>query len=127
MKELPLDIQQVILSYLSSVADYDSFDSDLLTRRRSQDLEEWTLFSLKAASRGDLSKLKFGWSQTPPPERRWVLFAAAAENQTQILSFIKETKTQTAKTWQGGLYWASLKNHYKAIELTRSCLRRNKL
>ncbi len=119
MKEIPRDIQQVILAYLSSVDDYDSFDCDLLTRRRSRDPEEWTLFSLKAASQGDLSKVVFGWTRMDPAERRWILFAAAAANQIPILSFVKETNTQSAESWQGGLYWASLKSHHKAIEFVR--------
>ena len=123
MKEIPLDVQQIILGYLSSVDDYDSFDCDLLTRRRSRDLEEWTLFSLTAASRGDLSKLAFGWTRMDPAERRWVLFVAAAENQIPILVFVKETETQSAESWQGGLYWASLKNHRKAIEFSEHALR----
>jgi len=119
MKEIPRDIQQVILAYLSSVDDYDSFDCDLLTRRRSRDPEEWTLFSLKAASRGDLSKVVFGWTRMDPAERRWILFAAAAANQIPILSFVKATNTQSAESWQGGLYWASLKNQHKAVEFVR--------
>ena len=123
MKEIPLDVQQIILGYLSSVDDYDSFDCDLLTRRRSRDLEEWTLFSLTAASRGDLSKLVFGWTRMDPAERRWVLFVAAAENQIPILVFVKETDTQSADSWRVGLYWASLKNHRKAAEFSERALR----
>ena len=123
MKEIPLDVQQIILGYLSSVDDNDSFDCDLLTRRRSRDLEEWTLFSLTAASRGDLSKLVFGWTRMDPAERRWVLFVAAAENQIPILGFIKETDTQSADSWRVGIYWASLKNHRKAAEFSERALR----
>ena len=123
MKEIPLDVQQIILGYLSGVDDYDSFDCDLLTRRRSRDLEEWTLFSLKAASRGDRSKLAFGWTRMDPAEWRWVLFAAAAANQIPILLFVKETETQSAESWRGGLYWASLKNHRKASEFSEHALR----
>ena len=106
-----MDIQQSILAYLSSVDDYESFDCDLLTRRYSRNLEEWTLFSLKAAARGDLAKLKFGWTRMPPSERRWVLFAAAEANQLAVLEFIKDTDTQPVEVWRGGLYWASLKAH----------------
>ena len=123
MKEIPRDVQQIILGYLSSVDDYDSFDCDLLTRRRSRDIEEWTLFSLAAASRGDLSKLVFGWTRMDPAERRWVLFVAAAENQIPILGFIKETDTQSADSWRVGIYWASLKNHRKAAEFSERALR----
>ena len=106
-----MDIQQSILAYLSSVDDYESFDCDLLTRRYSRNLEEWTLFSLKAAARGDLAKLDFGWTRMPPSERRWVLFAAAEANQLAVLEFIKDTDTQPVEVWRGGLYWASLKAH----------------
>ena len=106
-----MDIQQSILAYLSSVDDYESFDCDLLTRRYSRNLEEWTLFSLKAAARGDLAKLKFGWTRMAPSEWRWVLFAAAAANQLAVLEFIKDTDTQPVEVWRGGLYWASLKAH----------------
>ena len=111
MAELPIDIQQSILAYLSSVDDYESFDCDLLTRRYSRNLEEWTLFSLKAAAQGDLAKLNFGWTRMPPSERRWVLFAAAEANQLAVLEFIKDTDTQPVEVWRGGLYWASLKAH----------------
>ena len=106
-----MDIQQSILAYLSSVDDYESFDCDLLTRRYSRNLEEWTLFSLKAAAQGDLAKLNFGWTRMPPSERRWVLFAAAEANQLAVLEFIKDTDTQPVEVWRGGLYWASLKAH----------------
>ena len=120
MGELPMDIQQSILAYLSSVDDYESSDCDLLTRRRSRNLEEWTLFSLKAAARGDLSKLKFGWGRMPPSEWRWVLFAAAAANQTAVLGFVRDTDTQPIEAWRGGLYWASLKAHKEATEFVRA-------
>ena len=123
MKEIPLDVQQIILGYLSSVDDYDSFDCDLLTRRRSRDLEEWTLFSLSAASRGDRSRLAFGWTRMDPADWRWVLFVAAAANQIPILLFVKDTDTQSAESWQGGLYWASLKNQRQAIEMAEHALR----
>ncbi len=106
-----MDIQQSILAYLSSVDDYESFDCDLLTRRYSRNLEEWTLFSLKAAEQGDLAKLNFGWTRMPPSERRWVLFAAAEANQLAVLEFIKDTDTQPVEVWRGGLYWASLNAH----------------
>ncbi len=106
-----MDIQQSILAYLSSVDDYESFDCDLLTRRFSRNLEEWTLFSLKAAAQGDLAKLNFGWTRMPPSERRWVLFAAAEANQLAVLEFIKDTDTQPVEVWRGGLYWASLEAH----------------
>jgi len=120
MAELPMDIQQSILAYLSSVDDYESFDCDLLTRRYSRNLEEWTLFSLKAAARGDLAKLKFGWTRMAPSEWRWVLFAAAAANQLAVLEFIKDTDTQPVEVWRGGLYWASLKAHKEATEFVRA-------
>ncbi len=106
-----MDIQQSILAYLSSVDDYASFDFDLLMRRYSRNLEEWTLFSLKAAAQCDLAKLNFGWTRMPPSERRWVLFAAAEANQLAVLEFIKDTDTQPVEVWRGGLYWASLKAH----------------
>ena len=106
-----MDIQQSILAYLSSVDDYESFDCDLLMRRYSRNLEEWTLFSLKAAEQGDLAKLNFGWTRMPPSERRWVLFAAAEANQLAVLEFIKDTDTQPVEVWRGGLYWASLNAH----------------
>ena len=119
MEEIPPDIQQVVLAYLSSIDDYDSFDCDLLARRRSRDPEEWTLFCLKAASRGDRAKLVFGWGRMDPAERRWVLYAAAAANRIPILGFIDAAGTQSAAAWRGGLYWASLKGHYKAAEFIR--------
>jgi len=120
MGELPLDVQQLILAYLSSVIDYDSFDCDLLTRRHNRDLEEWTLFSMKAAARGDLAKLEFGWNLMPRSEWRWVLFAAAAANQTPILEFIKDVGDQNVESWRWALYWASRNAHKEADEFIRS-------
>ena len=120
MAELPNDVQQSILAYLSSVDDYESFDCDLLTRRRSRNLEEWTLFAIQAAARGDLAKLKLAWTRMDPSDRRWVMFAAAEANQMAVLEFVKDTDTQPAEVWWGGLYWAMLRSNREAIEFVRA-------
>ena len=123
MVELPRDIQQSILAYLSSVNDYESFDCDLLTRRHSRNLEEWALFSIQAATRGDVAKLKLAWARMDPSERRWAVFAAAEANQMAILEFIKETHTQPVEVWWGGMYWAMLRSNREATEFVRAQLR----
>ena len=120
MAELPNDVQQSILGYLSSVDDYESFDCDLLMRRRSRNLEEWTLFAIQASARGDLAKLKLAWTRMDPSDRRWVMFAAAEANQMAVLEFVKDTDTQPAEVWWGGLYWAMLRSNREAIEFVRA-------
>lgn len=102
------DIIYWILSFLSLVDDYTSFDIELLRRRRIHLAQEDEVveFAMLASGKGDLSKVRIVWSNVPQEDRRWVLYAAAACQRNEIVeSLLHDFSTPAESIIKGIAYW----------------------
>nr|QBK86954.1 MAG: hypothetical protein LCMAC103_02960 [Marseillevirus LCMAC103] len=110
------DAQQTILSFLSLVDEYDSFDLDLLARRKRGDpAEEWTMYAIEASGRGDLAKVRHALAFVSPTEQRWCVYAAAAQNMPHVISHALARRVVFDRQW--ARQWARLAGSVDALAL----------